>query len=207
MADQNLIIFRSSEEMRNFKLLQELEKNPTISQRELSHKSGMALGLTNASLKRMVSKDWVRIQGANSRGRRYDLTQTGLAEKARLSLHLISSRVRQYSELKRILTARLSEMQNGGLQRIVFYGVSEEMEVAYITLQEVNLKLLGILEDDEKVRSQIILGYELEPVSRVRELEPDGILITSLEEIKSRKERLSSLIDLDAVWVKDICSS
>jgi hypothetical protein len=59
-------------------------------------------------------------------------------------------------------------MEREGLGRIVFYGVSDEMEVAFITLQGVDLKLVGIVEDDEKVKPQILLGYELEPVSRSR---------------------------------------
>jgi len=29
--------------------------------------------------------------------------------------------------------------------------VSDEMEIAYVTLQGLNLKLVGIVEDDEKI--------------------------------------------------------
>jgi hypothetical protein len=43
-------------------------------------------------------------------------------------------------------------------KRVVFYGVSDEMEVAYITLQGVNLKLVGIVEDDEKITPRIIFA-------------------------------------------------
>jgi len=96
-------------------------------------------------------------------------------------------------------------MQRDGLQRIVFYGVSEEMEVAYITLQGANLKLVGIVEDDEKFQPQIILGYELEPVSRIKELKPHAVLITSSAESDQKKGRLKTLIDMERIHVSDIC--
>jgi hypothetical protein len=96
-------------------------------------------------------------------------------------------------------------MQRNGLQRVVFYGVSDEMEVAYITLQGVNLKLVGIVEDDEKFEAQIIFGFELEPVSRVKELKPDCILITSLTENGKKRERLEKIYGSNSICIKDIC--
>jgi hypothetical protein len=96
-------------------------------------------------------------------------------------------------------------MQRDGLQRIVFYGVSDEMEVAYITLQGVNLKLVGIVEDDEKVTPRMVFGYEIEPVSRVQELKPDGILITSLTENDKKRDRIKDIFGRDSICIKDIC--
>ena len=198
-------IFKPSGQMRDLRLLEELEKNPIVSQRELSHKFGIALGVTNACLKRMARKGLIRIRGLNHRKIGYYLTPKGFAERARLSFHLISYIVQHYSELKKIISQRLLEMQGDGLQRIAFYGVSDEMEVAYITLQGVNLKLVGIVEDDEKMAPRIIFGYEIEPVSRVQELKPDGILITSLTENEEKRERLRSIFGKNSICIKDIC--
>jgi hypothetical protein len=152
----------------------------------------------------MAQKGWIRIRDLNRRKIGYYLTPKGFAEKAKLTFHLISYIVQHYSELKKIISERLLEMQRDGLQRIVFYGVGDEMEVAYITLQGVNLKLVGIVEDDEKFKPQIIFGYELEPVSRIKELKPDCILITSLVENDLKKERLKSLLDIKHICIKAI---
>ena len=200
-------IFKPSGEMRDLRLLEELEKNPIVSQRDLSHKFGIALGVTNACLKRMTRKGLIRIRGFNHRKIGYYLTPKGFSEKAKLTFRLISYIVQHYSELKKIISQRLLEMQHDGLQRIVFYGVSDEMEVAYITLQGVNLKLVGIVEDDEKFTPQFIFGYELEPVSRIKELKPDCILITSLEESKKKMEKLRTLIGERKVLIRDLCPS
>jgi DNA-binding MarR family transcriptional regulator len=205
MTKEDFTIYKPSDKMRDLRLLEELEKNPIVSQRELSHKFGIALGVTNACLKRMARKGLIRIRDLNHRRIGYYLTAKGFTEKAKLTLHLISYIVHHYSELKKIIAERLLEMQSHGLQRIVFYGVSDEMEVAYITLQGVNLKLVGIVDDDEKVTSRIIFGYEIEPVSRVQELKPDCIMITSLIENEKKKETLKKIFGLNSIYIKDIC--
>ncbi len=205
MKNEGIDIYKPSDKMRDLRLLEELERNPIVSQRELSHKFGIALGVTNACLRRMARKGLIRIRDLNHRKIGYYLTPKGFAEKAKLTLHLISYIVQHYSELKKIISQRLLEMQGDGLQRIVFYGVSDEMEVAYITLQGVDLKLVGIVEDDEKLKSKIIFGYELEPVSRVQELKPDGILITCLTENERKRERLRGIFKQKAICIKDIC--
>jgi DNA-binding MarR family transcriptional regulator len=205
MKAENFSIYKPSDKMRDLRLLEELEKNPIVSQRELSHKFGIALGVTNACLKRMARRGWIRIRGLNHRKIGYYLTPKGFAEKTQLTLHLLSYTVHHYSELKKIISKRLLEMQKDGLQRIVFYGVTDEMEVAYITLQGVNLKLVGIVEDDEKFHRGIMLGYEIEPVSRIEELKPECILITSFEDIKEKRKKLQNLVDEKSVHISDIC--
>ena len=191
--------------MRDLRLLEELEKNPISSQRELSHKFNIALGVTNACLRRMARKGWIRIRDLNPRKIGYYLTPKGALEKARLTLNLISFRVQHYSDLKKIISQRFLEMQRDGMRRIAFYGLSDEMEVAYITLQGVNLKLVGIVEDDEKMIPQIIFGFEIEPVSRVPELKPDAILITTLTEYGKKRDRLREIYGSNSICIKDIC--
>jgi len=201
---RNLDLFRPPQEMRELNLLQELEKNPIISQRELSHKFGIALGVTNACLKRMVRRGWIRITGFNHRKIGYYLTPKGIAEKTKLTLHLISWTVQHYSALKEIIGRKFLEMQNSGIERIVFYGVSDEMEVAYVTLQGVNLKLIGIVEDEDKMNQKEVFGFELKDIRHIETLKPDAILITSLLGQNEREERLKKFVDVQRVPIYNI---
>jgi len=65
MADDFNTLFKPSEAMRDFQFLEELEKTPNLSQRELSNKFGIALGVTNACLKRMARRGWIRLSGSD----------------------------------------------------------------------------------------------------------------------------------------------
>jgi DNA-binding MarR family transcriptional regulator len=201
---RDLDFFKPPQEMRELNLLQELEKNPIISQRELSNKFGIALGVTNACLKRMVRRGWIRITNFNHHKIGYYLTPKGFAEKTKLTLHLISWTVQHYSALKGIIGRKFLEMQNSGIERIVFYGVSDEMEVAYVTLQGVHLKLVGIIEDEDKIVQKEVFGFELKDVSQIEEMKPDAVLITSLVGQDERVERLIKFIDIQRVQIHNI---
>jgi len=203
----NLDLFKPPQEMRELSLLQELEKNPIISQRALSNKFGIALGVTNACLKRMGRRGWIRITSLNHHKIGYFLTPKGFAGKAKLTLHLISWTVQHYSTLKDIIGIRLLEMQNAGAERIVFYGVSDEMEIAYVTLQGLNLKLVGIVEDEEKMNRKEVFGFELKRLNQIEILKPDAVLITSLTGQDEKKEKLGKFLDLQKVQIANITTS
>jgi DNA-binding MarR family transcriptional regulator len=202
-----LDLFRPPQEIRELSLLQELEKNPIVSQRELSNKFGIALGVTNACLKRMVRRGWIRITNLDHRRIGYNLTPKGFTEKAKLTLHLISWTVQHYSTLKDIIGERLLEMQNKGVERIVFYGVSDEMEIAYVTLQGLNLKLVGIVEDEEKMNRKEVFGFELKGLNQIEILKPDAVLITSLIGQDEKKEKLGKFLNLQRVQIANISTS
>jgi DNA-binding MarR family transcriptional regulator len=200
----NLNLFRPPQEMKELSLLQELEKNPIISQRELSNKFGIALGVTNACLKRMVRRGWIRIMSLNHHKIGYFLTPKGFAEKTKLTLHLISWTVQHYSKLKDIIGIKLLEMQNQGVKRIVFYGVSDEMEIAFVTLQGLNLKLVGIVEDEEKIERKEVFGFELCNVNQIGVLNPDAVLITSFTDQEEKKEKLKRFLNFQKVRISNI---
>jgi DNA-binding MarR family transcriptional regulator len=175
----SLDLFRPPQEMRELSLLQELEKNPIISQRELSNKFGIALGVTNACLKRMVRRGWIRINEIDRRKVGYYVTQKGLSEKTKLRIHFLSYTFKHYTELKCVFEYKFSEMERQGIRRVAFYGVSDEMEVAYITIQRTNIALVGIVEDEENWRPVKIFGYELKKLDEITEMAPDAVFITS----------------------------
>jgi hypothetical protein len=98
-------------------------------------------------------------------------------------------------------------MQNKGVERIVFYGVSDEMEIAYVTLQGLNLKLIGIVEDEEKINRKEVFGFELKGVHQIEILKPDAVLITSLTGQDEKKEKLGKFLDLQRVQIANISTS
>jgi DNA-binding MarR family transcriptional regulator len=204
MADMEL--FKPPREMRELNILQELEKNPVVSQRELSNKFGIALGVTNACLKRMARRGWIRIMGLNHRNIRYYLTPQGFTEKAKLSLHLISWNIHHYAALKGMIANKFLEMQTQGVERVVFYGVGDEMEIAYVTLQGVKLKLVGIVEDAERMKVKEVFGFPLRDVEEVRTLNPDAVVVTSLENPGERVETLKKWIDDPRVRIWNVPS-
>ena len=202
MVKRKEALFKPSEDMRDLQFLEELEKNPTISQRELSKKFNIALGVTNACIKKLARKGWVKIRGLNHRKIYYHLTSEGLGIKAKLTIKYLAYNVKLYTDLKNLFTRKLQEMESKGIKRVVFYGVGDEMEVAYVTLQWVNLDLVGIADDDEGKQGMKLFGYRVKRVEEIPSLRPDGVLITSLSDSESLWEGLKKRIDIEKIRVE-----
>jgi DNA-binding MarR family transcriptional regulator len=191
MGEDNYPLFKPSENIRDFQLFEEIERNPKVSQRELSHKFGIALGVINACIKRMIQKGWVQLRGIPPRSIAYYVTPKGFAKKSNLALKLLSYHIRHYAEMKKQISNKLIEMENDGAKRVAFYGISDEMEVAYITLQGSHMKLVGIM-DEEKNSGKTVFGYRVISPKEMTDLNPDAILITSL--LKGKSAFIKNLI-------------
>jgi DNA-binding MarR family transcriptional regulator len=193
MVDNTNTLFKPSESMRDLQFLEELEKTPNLSQRELSNKFGIALGVTNACLKRMARRGWIRLKKVPPRRIGYYLTPRGFAEKAKLTMAFLSYNIHHYSRLKAIIGERFLEMASQGVKRVIFYGVSDEMEVAYVTLQGTDMELVAVVDDNDRVKGKNILGRAAKDPGEIDKLKADAILITSILDregiLKSLKER------------------
>ncbi len=181
------------EPMRELKILQRLEENSHISQRELSRKVGIALGVTNACLKKMVEKGLIKIKGINHKRIGYYLTPKGFQEKSRLTYNYLKRTIHFYLEAKKEIFSKLEEICADGAKSIVFCGSGDMMEIAYITLQGVNLKFLGIVDepsDNQKVSS---VGVVVQPIEAIPRLKPDAVLVTRTEYSQKIISRLKNV--------------
>jgi DNA-binding MarR family transcriptional regulator len=166
--------------MRDLQFLEEIEQNPKISQRELSNRFGIALGVTNACIKRMARRGLIKLKGIPPRRIAYYLTPKGFTEKTKLTLSFFSYNIHHYAEMKKQISKKLIEMQNNGVKRVAFYGVSDEMEIAYVILQGTDMELVAIVDGDDGVRAQTVLGRKAENPLIIENLKADAILITSI---------------------------
>ena len=133
-------------------LLAAIEADQHLSQRSLARSLGIALGLTNLLLRRLVRKGWVRMIHIRPNRVRYLLTPAGIAEKARLSRDSLQYSVRFYVDARNRMRDQFAKLQSDGRggrrrSRIVFLGAGEVAEIGYVCLQETELQLIGVIGD------------------------------------------------------------
>jgi len=114
MVDNKNTLFKPSESMRDLQFLEELEKTPNLFQRELSNKFGIALGVTNACLKRMARRGWIRLSKVPPRRIGYYLTPKGFAEKAKLTFTFLSYNILHYQRLKAMMAEKFLQIAEEG---------------------------------------------------------------------------------------------
>ncbi|UCD84842.1 MAG: hypothetical protein JSU92_01255, partial [Deltaproteobacteria bacterium] len=121
-----------------------------------------------------------KIKGINHKRVGYYLTPKGFQEKSRLTYNYLKRTINFYLEAKQEVFTKLEEIFADGARSVVFCGTGDLMEIAYITLQGVNLKFLGIVDEDSdgKVSS---VGVMVQPIETISELKPDAVLVTKAE--------------------------
>jgi len=137
-------------------ILHEIEAGHPVSQRTLSRKLGIALGLTNLLVRRIVKKGWVKVTSVKPNRVTYLITPAGIREKTRITRAYFENTVRLYGETRERIRESLDQLSAGwprpepgtsGDKRIVFYGAGEVAEIGYISLQGTDLHLVGVVDD------------------------------------------------------------
>jgi DNA-binding MarR family transcriptional regulator len=132
---------------RSFLLLSEIDREETVSQRELASRLGIALGLVNSYLKNLVAKGYVRITSFPRNRYGYLLTPQGLAEKSRLAYQHLSYFTNLYQTARQDYLALFRSLHASGIRRVSFCGVDETAEIAYLSLREIGLELFEVMDD------------------------------------------------------------
>ncbi len=137
-------------------ILHEIEAGHPVSQRTLSRKLGVALGLTNLLVRRLVTKGWVKVTGVRPHRVTYLITPAGIREKTRITRAYLENTMRLYSETRGRIRESLDRLSTSwppdalgrdGEKPIVFYGAGEVAEIGYVSLQETDLHLVGVVDD------------------------------------------------------------
>lgn len=99
-------------------LLQLLNEQPALSQRELSRALGLSLGKTHYLLHALLDKGLVKVRNFrrndNKLAYAYLLTPSGIAAKARLTRDFLKFKMRQFEALRREIDALRRETEGNG---------------------------------------------------------------------------------------------
>jgi DNA-binding MarR family transcriptional regulator len=162
---------------RDLKLLEAVEQDSRVTQRGLATKLGIALGLTNIYLKRLVRKGYIKCVNVQSNRITYLITPRGLAEKARLTYEFMDYSLHLYGEVRHHLRKVLQECAVKHRQ-VAICGRGEAAELAYLSLREFGLEPVAIFDSD---CSRDFLGMPVRPISEHREVAFDLLIIASLD--------------------------
>ncbi len=172
---------------RDLLLLSEVARDGAVTQRRLSTKLGVALGLTNLYLKRLARKGYIKITTIPSHRVRYLLTPQGFAEKSRLTYLYMQYSLSHYREMRARLREALSVASQQHVKRVVIYGTGELAEMAYLSLREMQMTLVGFVDDG---RQESFLSYPVWGPEMLAEWEFDVVLLADLEHVAQYRATL-----------------
>lgn len=176
---------------RDMHLLNEVTQTPDATQRDLSQRIGIALGLTNLMLRRLAKKGYIKVVNVQKSRLRYLITPQGVIEKARLAREYLEYSLFFYRHVRVFLRERLVEMGRTDRRRILLWGTGELAEIAFLTINELGLELAGVV--DEPRREDRFLGRPVQPLDAVPTLAYDRIIVASGDATSESLTRLGAL--------------
>ena len=158
-------------------LLSAVHENSGASQRTLASELGIALGLTNAYLKRCVKKGLVKMAQAPANRYAYYLTPKGFAEKSYLTGQYLKQSFDFYrvarSECERLLQDCVSKQW----RQIAIYGTGELAEIAIICCLRHKSDIIAVF--DNKPLSENYLGIPVRSSLREKN-DIEAVLLTDV---------------------------
>lgn len=131
----------SDQDKLTLKLLNSVSADAESTQRGLSQDLGIALGMTNAYLKRCIKKGFIKVSQAPANRFKYYLTATGFLEKSRLTAEFLSQSFNLFrygrSETTRLFDLCLSR----GWRRVVLIGATDFAEIAILGTTEIDVEV------------------------------------------------------------------
>ncbi len=176
------------EDLHILRLMGEIDRDGDHSQRELSQRLDLSLGLVNTFLKRLVSKGYSKVTTLPKNRLKYFLTPEGIARKSKLTVEYLHYSMNFYRDIKLLLLKKYKEMETNNVQSILFWGAGEVADLAYLYLQQTNIQLAGIIDDEKQGKK--FFNFKIERSHRVRQLEWDMIFVTGLDDIEEDIKKL-----------------
>jgi len=177
-------------EYRELRLLEEVHNVTDLSQRRLSKRLGIALGVTNLLVRSASRKGYIRATKRNWRSWAYDLTPAGMARKLRLSLSYIDRFLRHYQSVRLQLREEIKSLSLDSNSKVAIVGTSEISEIAYLALCDIGITSVDIFDHDSNGRK--FIGMEIKPLSSMDASIYTRIILPNFGDRSRLKQKLNA---------------
>ncbi len=159
---------------RELKIIEEISRDKNLTQRKISHKLGLSLGMTNIILKRLASKGYIKVKGLNRRKVQYILSSKGFAEKTKESYRYFLKTIHSLQEMKKKIQRLVLMEYEQGKTHFVILGEGELADIVELSLKglnksELEYRRVSRLEDMIGSKAVILLA-ESKPEFRIEGL-------------------------------------
>ena len=191
----NKLFFIPTIQYRKYIILDSIDKNKDITQRELSKEVGVAVSMINAYLNDYEKEGLIKKNYQSTKTVYYYLTKKGIEKKKVLNIGYLNSSLGVYNKAKKNITDFLDQIIVKGYKNILLYGAGEVAEILLQTIalnHEFPLNVINVIDDDVEKQGKKIVSKEIESVDIINDIEHDGILISSYTNNKKMIDKLKA---------------
>jgi DNA-binding MarR family transcriptional regulator len=128
-----------TETARELSLLENIERDPDVTQASLATQLGVAVGTVNWHIKRLIDKGYVKVKRAERRKLRYIITPEGIAKRAHLTVDYVEQQFLLYRNTRQKVKEHIEKIRQAGFDRVLILGEGDVADICKLTCLEQNM--------------------------------------------------------------------
>jgi predicted transcriptional regulator len=138
-------------------LLEQIERDPDVTQASLATQLGVAVGTVNWYIKRLIEKGALKVKRAERKKLRYIITPEGIALRARLTVDYIERSFDLYRRTRQRVKAHLDVVKKAGFNRIRLLGEGDVADICRLSCLEQDIQIVS----DRMVPTLEVKGFKV----------------------------------------------
>ena len=152
---------------KSFEVLDTLDRQPIINQRQLAQHAGISLGQVNYIIKSLLDKGLVKVGNFRKSPRKigyaYLLTSKGIQTKSRLAVRFITAKLEEFDSLRNRLAEKLASIESRNSRQIAFVGpqIVKSFIESIINEEDLELEVTAYFADWRELKGVDAGAYNL----------------------------------------------
>jgi DNA-binding MarR family transcriptional regulator len=187
------IFFKPTLLYKEFMILDLIEKDANITQREMSKAIGVAVSMVNQYVDEYEKNGLIKRKKHSTKTVDYFVTKKGMERRKLLNIWYLKSSHEVYLSAKDNIIKFLNQIINKGFKRILLYGAGEVAEImlqVMIDNYDIPLEVLAVIDDDMNRQNNSIVNLSIISKENINEYHHDGILISSYKHHEAIRKNL-----------------
>lgn len=188
--------FTPTAKLKELVILDHIEKNEDITQKELGEIANTAPSMVNVYINEYEEKGYIVREYLSSKTVKYKITAEGMRRKNYLLITYLHELLKLYRLAKENIESFLNSLEDRGYRNVFLYGAGEVAETILSVIRDrenLNLNILGLIDDDPERQGKLLMGYRIIPLDDAIKESHDAIVITSYTYEDIIKKRLQEV--------------
>ena len=167
---------------KEYMILDMIEKNPNITQREMGKAIGIAVSMINDYLNDYEKKGYIKRKYFSTKTVEYFVREKGIERKKLLNIEYLHAAQSAYASAKSNIEVFLNQISQKGFRRILLYGAGEVAEILLQVIQndsQIPIIVAAVIDDDPKKQGLPIVNTPIIKLTDIFLFDYDGVLISS----------------------------
>lgn len=177
-------------------ILDMIEKNPNITQREISKTIGIAVSMVNDHIDEYEKKGLIKRKKHSTKTVEYFVTKKGAERRKLLNIWYLKSSHGIYLSAKTNIANFLNQIIEKGFKKLLLYGAGEVAEIMLQVMNDDNtlpLEVLAVIDDNTSKKGEIIVNLPIIQKEDICLFIHDGILVSSYKHHEVINSNLKSI--------------